>query len=81
MRFKNFEVRTNQGNPEKLEVVKWFGDSCIVIAFIEYDPKEPGWCLRSVGMRFIDEYEEGLSEYIKHFMALVECVRKYNVEG
>lgn len=81
MRFKTFEIRKNKGNDDKLEVIKWFGDTCIVIAFIEYKPKEPGWEIRSVGMRFIEEYEEGLAEYIKNFMNLVECVRKYSIDG
>jgi hypothetical protein len=80
MRFKTFEIRKCNGNDDKLEVVKWFNHSCIVIAFIEYNPKELGWSLRSVGMRFVDEYEEGLAEYIKNFMNLVECVRKYSVD-
>lgn len=48
---------------------------CYVVAWITWNPKEPCWEFESVGMRFIDDYEEGLCEYIKKFVELLDVIR------
>ena len=79
MVFKGFEIRKYQGNPEKYEVIKWSSAAkewCYVVAFIDWNKKEPCWEFRSVGMRFIEDYKEGLCEFIQKFMELVDAIRK-----
>ena len=74
MKFKDFEIRRCAGaNAEyaEYELVKWYktpsGTRCYVLAFIKWNPHEPTWEFESVGMRFIEDYENGLCEYIKKF--------------
>lgn len=55
-RYENFEVRTcaenlTAGN-DTIELVKWNGDHCFVIAFFKRE--EGGYCLHFVGNRFFD---------------------------
>lgn len=82
MRFKDFELRKCKENGVPMyELVKWFYDKelerelCYVVAFIrtygEGYPKE-GWQFESVGMRFIDDYEPGLVEYIQDCMTWIQ---------
>lgn len=85
MRFKDFEVIKCEGiNAKKheYELVKWYkGDGrelCYVVAFIDYNKKEPCWEFCSVGFRFIEEYVDGLCEYIKKFFELVDVMRGEN---
>lgn len=85
MKFKNFEIRECVGiNAEnaKYEVVKWrekpFDGKpyCWVIAFICWNDREPCWQFDCVGMRFIDDYEDGLCEFIRKYMELVDIIRE-----
>lgn len=78
MRFKDFEIRPVlqdfKGNcwDGRYELVKWTElkdnqitpNFCFVVAFIEYNPKEPCWELQSVGMRLMQYWVEGLDEWI-----------------
>ena len=88
MVYRNFEIRQytdfNPSNKLKYELIKWYEHDgkryCYTVAFIEWDEDEPCWEFRSVGMRFIEDYEEGLCEYIKAYMNLVDVVREANVE-
>ena len=48
---------------------------CYVVAWITWNPKEPEWEFESVGMRFIDDYEDGLCEFIKQFVKLLDVIR------
>lgn len=86
MKFKNFEIRKLDNRPW-FEVVKWQDEHysgkpwCYVVAFIKWDPKEPCWEFESVGMRFIDDYEEGLCEFIKKFMECVNVIKEYEDEN
>lgn len=83
MRFKDFEIRPTKGTKyHDFEVVKWYWseifqkECCYVLAWITWNAKEPCWEFKSVGMRFINDYEEGLCEYIKKFMELVDVTRQ-----
>ena len=74
MRYKNFEIREIRSQHPKYEIVRWFDTAhnekpwCYVVAFIRWNPKEPCWVFESVGTRFIDDYENGLCEFISMFM-------------
>lgn len=49
---------------------------CYVIAWLYWNPKEPCWEFESVGTRFIDDYEDGLCEYIKAYINILNLVRE-----
>lgn len=79
IRYKDFEIRECIGvnaRSSKYEIVKWSTERlrstgkpwCWVIAFIRWNAKEPCWQLDVVGTRFIDDYEDGLSEFIRDFL-------------
>lgn len=74
MRYKNFEIRETHSQHSKYEVLRWFDTKyngkawCYVVAFIRWNPKEPCWVFESVGTRFIDDYENGLCEFISMFL-------------
>ncbi len=78
MKYKNFEIRPVPESKEKnkFELVRWYNNgSCYVLAFIEYDPKS-NWSINSVGMRLIEDWEDGLNEYILSWAKLMEvCMR------
>lgn len=84
MIYRNFEIRkyTDSVIKDRLlyELIKWCEFDgrrfCYTVAFIEWNDYEPGWQFKSVGMRFIDDYTEGLCEYIKSYMQLVDVVRE-----
>lgn len=68
---------------EPMEVTDWkTGEKktstrgCFSIAQIWWNEKEPCWEFKSVGTRFIEYYENGLCEYIKKFLELMECVQR-----
>lgn len=71
-----------------MEVIDWkTGEkktstrSCYSIATIWWNEKEPGWEFKSVGTRFIDDYVDGLCEYIKKFLELLECIQRLSKES
>lgn len=78
MRFNDFEIKKINNN--RYELVKRNGDSNFTIAFITYDDKENDWNFESVGMRFIEYYEGGLCDYIKHYMALIDVIKRYSTD-
>jgi hypothetical protein len=45
--------------------------SCYSIAQIEWNKKEPCWEFSSVGTRFLNDYEEGLCEFIREWIELI----------
>ena len=45
--------------------------SCYSIAHIYWDEKEPCWEFSSVGTRFLEDYEEGLCEFIREWLELI----------
>ena len=54
---------------------------CFVIAFLEWNEKEPCWEMHSVGTRFLEYYEEGLSEFILKWLELNDLTRKFMEEA
>lgn len=74
MKYKNFEIRPVPESKEenKFELVNWYKEaSCYVLAFIEYNPKTDYWNINSVGMRLIEDWEEGLDRYILSWIKLM----------
>ena len=49
---------------------------CYMIAFIDYNPKEPCWELRSVGTRFLEDYENGLCEFVRSFIKVLDVCKE-----
>lgn len=86
-RFKGFEIvpcgEINSKHHD-FELVKWYqyGDKecCYVVAWIDWNDHESGWEFRSVGTRFIDDYEDGLCEYIKKVLELLDITNLHNKE-
>jgi hypothetical protein len=83
VRFKDFEIRECIGinaKSAKYELVKWSDKPlestgrhyCWVDAFIRWNRKEPCWEFDCVGMRFIEDYEDGLCEFIQKFMEFID---------
>lgn len=89
MRFKQFEIRKpTYACPEKIDdeikkyqfdVVKWSNDNktCFSIATLIYNPKEPCFDMRSVGLRYLEHREEGLEEFIIQWCKTQSIVFKY----
>lgn len=80
MRFKEFEIRpivhSASQETRDYELVKWFGDDhCYAIARIYWDLKENFWGFESYGMRFFDDYVNGLAMYVKKYIELLEVIR------
>lgn len=50
---------------------------CFVIAFLEWNEKEPCWEMHSVGTRFLEYYEEGLCEFILKWLESNDSTRKF----
>lgn len=85
-RFKNFEIipcgEINSKHHD-FELVKYYNyngkECCYVVAWIDWNDHEPCWEFSSVGTRFLDDYEDGLCEYIKKVLELIELTtgRKY----
>lgn len=70
MRFKDFEIRPVESldgaiDPKQFELVKWYKpEHCYVVAFLEWNPKEPCWELRPVGLRLMQDWVDGLDKWI-----------------
>lgn len=70
MHFKDFEIRPVKSldgviDPRRFELVKWYEPGhCFVVAFLEWNPKEPCWELQSVGLRLVKNWVDGLDQFI-----------------
>ena len=49
---------------------------CFSVAFLEWNEKEPCWEFKSVGTRFLEDYEDGLCEFILKWIELTNLTRK-----
>ena len=81
MKYKNFEIRPVPESKEenKFELVNWYKEAnCYVLAFIEYNPKTDCWNINSVGMRLIENWEDGLDKYILSWMKLMAVCMENN---
>ena len=56
---------------------KMSSEYCYSVALIEWDDHEPGWEMRSVGTRFLEDYEEGLCEFILKWIELTDLTRRF----
>lgn len=86
-RFKNFEIvpcGEINNKSHNFELVKWYQyedkECCYVVAWIDWNEHEPCWEFSSVGTRFIDDYEDGLCEYIKKVLELLDITNLHNKE-
>ena len=82
MKFKDFEIKKCvgiNGEHHTFELVKWYKyegrDVCYVVAWIDWDDTEPCWQFTSVGTRFINDYVDGLCEYIRKFLDLATFIQ------
>lgn len=76
MKFKDFEIRPCGDN--QYELVKYHKNAttCFVVAFIEWD-NACYWEFRSVGLRYLKHYVDGLSEWVVDYLqALSHVLRK-----
>lgn len=70
MRFKDFEIRPVKLldgviDPKRFELVKWYEPGrCYVVAWLEWNSKEPCWELQSVGLRLMRDWVDGLDKWI-----------------
>lgn len=81
MKYKNFEIRpvpeSQDGN--SFELVSWYKETnCYILAFIEYNPKTAYWNINSVGMRLIEDWEDGLDKYILSWIKLMAVCMEDN---
>lgn len=51
--------------------------SCYSVAQLWWNVKEPCWEFESVGTRFLEEYEEGLCEFILKWTELTDLTRRF----
>lgn len=86
MKFKDYEIRPTldiEGNETKgrYELVKWRRDDndkrhCFVIAWLEWDARELGWSIRSVGVRLMRYWSIGLDEFVQRWADMADvCMR------
>ena len=70
MRFKDFEIRPYKYldgviDPKQFELVKWYKPGhCYVVAWLEWNAKEPCFELASVGLRLMQGWVDGLDKWI-----------------
>lgn len=91
MRFKQFEIRkpTMIGKPPtedyykyNFDVVKWANDNshCWSIGFLRWDKKESCFDFESVGIRYLEDREDGLEEWILKWCELKEVEYRHEDE-
>lgn len=85
MRFKNFAIRkpTLIGEPPtedyykyNFDLVKFSADnlSCFSIGYLRYRKGGDGFKFESVGLRYLEEREDGLEEFILKWCKLQEMI-------
>ena len=91
MRFKQFEIRRptfiGAGPGEEyfkynFDVVRWADDNshCWSIGHLEYDKKEGGFEFSSIGLRYLQDREIGLEEWLLKWCELKEIEYEYEEE-
>ena len=56
---------------------KYSTRSCYSVADIWWNDKEPCWEFQSVGTRFLEDYTEGLCEFILKWLELADLTRRF----
>ena len=71
-------------DPKRFELVKWYDHepyvhgeststrSCFVVAWLEWDAKEPCFELTSVGLRLVENWADGLDKFIVKWCEMAE---------
>lgn len=78
MKFKDFEIRPVKSldgviDPKRFELVKWYKlGSCFVVAWLEWNNKEPCFELTSVGLRLVENWADGLDKFIIKWCEMAE---------
>lgn len=77
MQFKDFEIRLCKSlngviDPKRFELVKWYEPGhCFVVAWLEWNTKEPCFELVSVGLRLVENWIDGLDRFIIRWCEMV----------
>jgi hypothetical protein len=83
MKYRDFEIRRCTGTTAEVhdyELVKWNrrdnGEPpySLVLAWLDKDKRDGGWNFSSFGMRFIDYCEDGLVDYVKWYLHILEMI-------
>ena len=71
-------------DPKRFELVKWYDHepyihgeststrSCFVVAWLEWNDKEPCFELTSVGLRLVENWTDGLDQFIIKWCEMAE---------
>lgn len=71
-------------DPKRFELVKWYDHepyvhgeststrSCFVVAWLEWNAKEPCFELASVGLRLVENWADGLDKFIIKWCEMAE---------
>ena len=71
-------------DPKRFELVKWYDHepyihgesisthSCFVVAWLEWNDKEPCFELKSVGLRLVENWADGLDQFILKWCEMAE---------
>lgn len=78
-------------DPKRFELVKWYDHepyvhgeststrSCFVVAWLEWNDKEPCFELVSVGLRLVENWVDGLDKFIVKWCEMAEvCMEEDN---
>lgn len=78
-------------DPNRFELVKWYDHepyvhgeststrSCFVVAWLEWDAKEPHFDVVSVGLRLVENWEDGLDQFVVKWCEMAEvCMEENN---
>ena len=75
-------------DPKRFELVKWYDHepyihgeststrSCFVVAWLEWNAKEPCFELTSVGLRLVENWADGLDQFIIKWCEMAEVCMK-----
>ena len=84
MQFKDFEIRPVKSldgviDPNRFELVKWCEPGhCFVVAWLEWNDKEPCFELVSVGLRLVENWADGLDKFIVKWCEMAEVCMEDN---
>lgn len=85
MQFKDFEIRPVKSIDgviaiNRFELVKWYKPgSCFVVAWLEWNAKDPCFELTSVGLRLVKNWADGLDQFIIKWCEMAEvCIKEDN---
>ena len=84
MQFKDFEIRPVKSldgviDPNRFELVKWYEPGhCFVVAWLGWNDKEPCFELKSVGLRLVKNWVDGLDQFIIKWCEMAEVCMEDN---